>query len=594
MIRALIKFVCFFSVLLICSAISPAVTHAVSDLYVNPQTGNDASAGSNTAPFKTIAKALSIVQPGTTIHLLGTGTTEKISINGKKGTLPGPITIVGESMNASQYFTFDGGDPNYSQTSDSSPIVIKNSSYIVIERVNIVNATKSGIVLDGSSYIVVRRNKIVFNQYGVKLQNKSHHILMEYNELSQPYGRSKKWSEIKGSKWEGGAYTSFGGMGMNIIRYNYIHDAFNGIYQGRGDRVGNYYDANTWIFFNRFEYILDDPFEPESYSFNNHFSFNALINTHRIVSAANGASLLPTPNLGPIYVYNNVQLNTVDVTNEGDAHPNGSIKLDLEPNFFKNGLYVFNNSIDLSRIGNGIVLDSVGSKSLNKFLFANNAVIAPTLSDSFTSTATSDVDYNVYSSKLVWLTEPHGLSNTDPGFVNPAAEDFRLKSNSASIGRARELSQLVGFSKPTVVAAGTDVGAYQHGSDYFHTYPSPKYVVPEGGEDPSFGASNDSWPADTRGGVNPPYGLNGSSQPTATALPTPTVTPTNPGVTVSPSNACPLQADGDANCDGKINLNDFERFRQEFTGILTTNTSDFSGDGKVTLIDFEEWRRNFQ
>ncbi len=70
-----------------------------------------------------------------------------------------------------------------------------------------------------------------------------------------------------------------------------------------------------------------------------------------------------------------------------------------------------------------------------------------------------------------------------------------------------------------------------------------------------------------------------AAQPTSTPLPT-----------VDP---CPKHAVGDANCDGAINLNDFERFRQEYTGLLNTKTSDFTGDGKITLLDFETWRRNF-
>ncbi len=62
----------------------------------------------------------------------------------------------------------------------------------------------------------------------------------------------------------------------------------------------------------------------------------------------------------------------------------------------------------------------------------------------------------------------------------------------------------------------------------------------------------------------------------------------------TPTSNCSKKTLGDANCDGLINLNDFERFRQEYTGILTTKTSDFNADAKITLIDFETWRRNFK
>ncbi len=81
----------------------------------------------------------------------------------------------------------------------------------------------------------------------------------------------------------------------------------------------------------------------------------------------------------------------------------------------------------------------------------------------------------------------------------------------------------------------------------------------------------------------------------ASAAPTATPTPTQvPQPTATPTTKPCSKSLGDANCDGLINLTDFERFRQEYTGLLTTKTSDFTGDGKVTLIDFETWRRNFK
>ncbi len=81
------------------------------------------------------------------------------------------------------------------------------------------------------------------------------------------------------------------------------------------------------------------------------------------------------------------------------------------------------------------------------------------------------------------------------------------------------------------------------------------------------------------------YGNN--NFPSPTNPPAPTATPTATSV---PCN----KSIGDANCDGLINLTDFERFRQEYTGTLTTKTADFTGDGKITLMDFETWRRNFK
>ncbi len=88
--------------------------------------------------------------------------------------------------------------------------------------------------------------------------------------------------------------------------------------------------------------------------------------------------------------------------------------------------------------------------------------------------------------------------------------------------------------------------------------------------------------------------FNSCTTPTQTSIPTtgPTIQPTATGLPTV-TEACVKKPFGDANCDGRINLNDFERFRQEYTGLISTKTSDFNNDNRITLIDFEIWRRNF-
>jgi len=67
-------------------------------------------------------------------------------------------------------------------------------------------------------------------------------------------------------------------------------------------------------------------------------------------------------------------------------------------------------------------------------------------------------------------------------------------------------------------------------------------------------------------------------------------------VTQSPD--CPKKTQGDANCDGNINENDYNIWRCEFLGNGTCSnpssqkTADFNLDTKVDLVDFEIWRQN--
>ena len=62
--------------------------------------------------------------------------------------------------------------------------------------------------------------------------------------------------------------------------------------------------------------------------------------------------------------------------------------------------------------------------------------------------------------------------------------------------------------------------------------------------------------------------------------------------TPTPTPPC-MKDKGDADCNGKIDLIDFEIWRKEFTGEVDSKTSDFNSDGKIDLIDFEIWRKSF-
>lgn len=69
----------------------------------------------------------------------------------------------------------------------------------------------------------------------------------------------------------------------------------------------------------------------------------------------------------------------------------------------------------------------------------------------------------------------------------------------------------------------------------------------------------------------------------------PTSTPTNTPTTV----LCPRKSEGDADCNGRIDLVDYEIWRQEYYGTLTTKTADFNGDGVVDMTDFAIWQAHY-
>lgn len=90
--------------------------------------------------------------------------------------------------------------------------------------------------------------------------------------------------------------------------------------------------------------------------------------------------------------------------------------------------------------------------------------------------------------------------------------------------------------------------------------------------------------------------------PTATPTRTPTSVPSAPPTatplvtqtaTTTPGSTCTLHIKGDADCNGAINLADFEIFRKEYVGQLSTKQSDFDNNGLVTITDFEIFRKGY-
>ena len=60
-----------------------------------------------------------------------------------------------------------------------------------------------------------------------------------------------------------------------------------------------------------------------------------------------------------------------------------------------------------------------------------------------------------------------------------------------------------------------------------------------------------------------------------------------------PPHSCQEKPKGDANCDDKINLQDFEEVRKEYGATSIETVADFDNNGSINLKDFEIWRKNF-
>lgn len=83
----------------------------------------------------------------------------------------------------------------------------------------------------------------------------------------------------------------------------------------------------------------------------------------------------------------------------------------------------------------------------------------------------------------------------------------------------------------------------------------------------------------------------GSNTPTVTTILTPTPTQTQVLTPTPTSGTCPLKPKGDSDCNGVIDLIDFEMWRKEAKREVSTQISDYNNDGVVDIVDFEVWRK---
>ncbi len=550
----------------------PTGVKAAQSYYVSSGAGNDTNVGSESSPFKTIAKAVSKVAAGDHVYIMPGTYQENITIT-KTGTQSAPIYFTGYSADPTSYPVLDGGDPNYANTTTDTPIFnVVSSSWLVFERLKFKNSSQSSVLVRYSHFITFRRNIMDFHSHGILLKGKSSHILAEYNEFYQSYPEGSTWTNLKASKWEGGAFVSYGGAGMNVIRYNSIHHSFNGVLLNKGLDSGSLFmDANTFIYRNRFEDIIDDPYEPETYAFNNHFFENTIINALYIASLAPGSTLGQLT--GPVYIYNNYQLLTKDSSGEGITlrRKNAAIKLELTSGAnYSNGVFVFNNTSDLSAPNLNSFGVDVKSSTVVNYTQKNN--IFRSINNAFSSSAltlvNSIIDYDL-SEKPLGYSEPHGWGSMSPLLGSISNEDGRLFSSSPARGKSIGITIPIGFANSQVIAADDDLGAFKYGQNDFRNAPDPMYVAPPGGEDSSF-PSNVSWPTDTTGGVNPIYGPKWMAS-------------------ISNFNTSDLEPDGDV--DGT----DYNTLVSNFglTGILGWIRSDIIKNGIVDIFDFNKLITNF-
>ena len=114
-----------------------------STLYVNPTTGKDTGAGSSTAPFKTLTKALASATAGTTIHL-APGTYNAAGGEIFPLVIPSGVMVLGNELSQGKGITISGSGQYSSPTFGSQKIALRLDSKSQLRGVTVSNAVEKG------------------------------------------------------------------------------------------------------------------------------------------------------------------------------------------------------------------------------------------------------------------------------------------------------------------------------------------------------------------------------------------------------------------------------------------------------------------
>jgi len=427
-------------------------------------------------------------------------------------------------------------------------LVLEDVAYLVIEEFTMRNCWPTSIAFLSSHHITLRANTIVGSTYVFFLDHRSDHFVVEDSVWTQDdsgyapdesgYAGRYDPTPKPGRMWDtvpwgvshhgsraylnGSLITSFGTRGDIVVRHNIIRNAYNGVRIRANHCEHPQCNVNVEIYDNDFQFVRDNPVEPEDQAINWWIHHNRIYNAH-------GWFSLDGVGGGPIYIFGNVGWfddkparecipaiwaadstlqpdGTYAPTTEGECSHSRTgkvIKLGEGATELKEPIYVFNNSwyVRAPVVDGGIAKFRAWN---NATLFCDPNAIAPGMCvaeyeterncvqsapgatdgvpnrfplgldrvpfvDCFGVSPSDNASHGIsnhpdYPDRLAALGYPVGGIHGDPGFVNGPMGDFRLRPDSLARGKGctviRAADSSLACPEPGAEPA-PDIGAYQ-------------------------------------------------------------------------------------------------------------------------------------
>lgn len=408
-------------------------SQAASSVYYVGTSGNDTNPGTSGSPFRTFAKAMSVLSPGDNLFILGGTYSEKLSIT-KSGASGLPINIKAVS---GQKVILDSA--NNSESALEIPAGISN---IVVSGLEITRSTMQCALIRGTNIVLDNIDSHNCKSFGYRITGTA-------VTLQNSICRDNVTENTGGTNTSGGwgsCVKSGPGSANLIIRNNHIYNNWGeGLIIGQaagakafGNLVHDNYSQNIYIG-NSYDV---DVYQNMTYSLDSKY--------YRSGSPANCISASEEnitgwgAQLHNIRVFNNIAY--------GCKIGVGYTYTEVAGNGCSNCLFAYNTLVNSGGIK---IIDGVK----NSVTIVNNIVSGP-----ITAPSGSVISHNLSG-------DPHFA--TTPG---TSPESYRLKSDSPAINAALTLTGITTDYENKNRGVQSDIGAIEYGSGSGPTL-SPTQVI---------------------------------------------------------------------------------------------------------------------
>lgn len=226
-------------ILAVLLALTASAAHAADTYYVSVL-GNDTNPGTEALPFRTITKAVNLVnEPDDRVYVKAGVYNERVLVYEKHGSLATPIRIQGWGSDVP---VIDG-----TNISANGLVEINKSSHVNFDQFEVQNAPAAGIFIYNANNIKVRYNKVHGSWAAGINASTSHssprgttHTILIYN--NRVYDNVRQNLTGNAAEWQ---------QGLSAYRADNVQILANSVYENYGEGVDYILSTNGRIAENR-------------------------------------------------------------------------------------------------------------------------------------------------------------------------------------------------------------------------------------------------------------------------------------------------------------------------------------------------------